>query len=314
MIRFDNRDVGLSERIEGTPDLAAIRRGDLSTLPYTLKDMAADSVGLLDALGIDRAHILGASMGGMVAQLMAIHWPERVRSLCLIMSSTGDRSVGQADPATMALMRRPAPATREGVVEAAVERSRALAGGRASRSTRTRHEPVRPRRTTAHTTPAGRIRQQAASIASADRTPELRGLRVPTVAIHGTDDRLVDISGGRAIADAVPGAWLEAVDGMGHGIVPEAWPQIIAAICRNAARPTASPGDSSGDSSGRQAGTRVRPRRAAREVPDRARQTASCGRLTPVPGARGGTRALHRRPPTHPGSSASRYPTTSTSR
>ncbi len=242
VIRFDNRDVGLSERMEGTPDLAAIRRGDLSTLPYTLKDMAADSVGLLDALGIDRAHILGASMGGMVAQLMAIHWPERVRSLCLVMSSTGDRSVGQADPATMELMRRPAPATREGVVEAAVERSRALAGNGFpfdEDAARTRAAAAYDR---AHD-PAGRIRQQAASIASADRTPELRDLRVPTVAIHGTDDRLVDISGGRAIADAVPGAWLEVVDGMGHGIVPEAWPQIIAAICRNAARPTASPGD-----------------------------------------------------------------------
>lgn len=242
VIRFDNRDVGLSRRLEGTPDLAAIRCGDLSTLPYTLEDMAADSVGLLDALGIDRAHLLGASMGGMVAQLVAIRRPERVLSLCSFMSSTGDPSVGQPDPAVIELMRRPAPATREGAVEAAVERSRALAGSgfpfdeEAARTTAARAYDR------AHD-PSGRLRQQAASIASADRSSALRGLSVPTVAIHGSDDRLVDISGGRAVADAVPGAWLEVVDGMGHGLVPEAWPQIIAAICRNAARTTALPGD-----------------------------------------------------------------------
>nr|BFE55562.1 alpha/beta hydrolase [Dactylosporangium thailandense] len=242
VIRFDNRDVGLSQRLEGAPDLTAIRHGDLTTLPYTLEDMAADSVGLLDALGIDRAHILGASMGGMVAQLVAIHWPERVLSLCSIMSSTGDRSVGQADPATMELMRRPAPATREGVVEAAVERSRALAGSGFPFD----EDAARTRAAAAHDRahdPAGRLRQQAAVIASADRTLALRGLCVPTVAIHGSDDRLVDISGGQATADAVPDAWLEVVDGMGHGIVPEAWPQIIAAVRRNAARATALPGD-----------------------------------------------------------------------
>ncbi|MDQ7905264.1 alpha/beta fold hydrolase [Phytohabitans sp. ZYX-F-186] len=242
VIRFDNRDVGLSQRLEGVPDLTAIRDGDLRTLPYTLDDMAADSVGLLDALGIDRAHILGASMGGMVAQLVAIHWPERMLSLCSIMSSTGDPSVGQADPAIMELMRRPAPATRAGVVEAAVERSRALAGSGFpfdEEAARTRAAAAYDR---AHD-PAGRLRQQAAAIASADRTPALRGLRVPTVAVHGSDDRLVDVSGGQATADAVPGAWLEVVDGMGHGIVPEAWPQIIAAVRRNAARATALPGD-----------------------------------------------------------------------
>ncbi|WP_236791816.1 alpha/beta fold hydrolase [Amycolatopsis sp. GM8] len=242
VIRFDNRDVGLSQRIDGNPDLAAIRGGDLSTLPYTLDDMAADVVGLLDALGLDRAHLLGASMGGMIAQLVAIRWPERVLSLCSIMSSTGDRAVGQPDPDTIALMRRPAPPTREGVVEAAVERSRALAGSGFpfdEEAARTKAAAAYDR---AHD-PAGRLRQQAAAIAAADRTPALRGLRVPTVVIHGTDDRLVGISGGRATADAVPDARFEVIDGMGHGIVRGAWPQIITAVRRNAARATAIPGD-----------------------------------------------------------------------
>lgn len=242
VIRFDNRDVGQSQRIEGTPDLAAIRRGDLSTLPYTLEDMAADCVGLLDALRIERAHVLGASMGGMVAQHLAIGWPARVLSLCTVMSSTGDRAVGRADPAVMELMRRPAPATRDEVVEAAVERSRALAGSGFPFD----EDAARRRAAAAHDRahdPAGRTRQQAAAIASVDRTPALRELRVPTVAVHGSDDRLVGISGGRAIADAVPGAWLEVVEGMGHGIVPGAWTQIISAIRRNADRATATPGD-----------------------------------------------------------------------
>ncbi|MFI5953886.1 alpha/beta fold hydrolase [Cryptosporangium sp. NPDC051539] len=237
VIRYDHRDVGLSRRSDGTPDLAAIRRGDLRTLPYTLDDLAADAVGLLDALGISRVHLLGASMGGMVAQLVAITYPERVLSLCSLMSSTGDRSVGQAHPATMELMRRPAPATREEVVEAAVERSRVLAGSGFPFD----EDAARSRAAVAYDRahdPAGRLRQQAAAIASPDRTVALRGLRVPTLVVHGSDDRLIDVSGGRATANAVPGALLEVVDGMGHGIVPGAWSQIIAAIRHNAARAT----------------------------------------------------------------------------
>lgn len=242
VVRFDNRDVGMSQHFAGTPDVEAIRRGDLSSLPYRLDDMAADAVGLLDALGVERAHVLGASMGGMVAQLMAIHWPDRVLSLCAIMSTTGDRSVGQADPAVLELMRRPAPSARADVIEAAVERSRALAG----RGFPFDEDAARARAVAAFERahdPLGRLRQQAAVVAAPDRTEQLRRLRVPTVAIHGNDDRLVDISGGRAIADAVPGAWLEVVDGMGHGIAAEARPQIIAALRRNADRATELSGD-----------------------------------------------------------------------
>jgi pimeloyl-ACP methyl ester carboxylesterase len=244
VIRYDNRDIGLSSRIEGSPDMPAIRAGDLSTLPYTVDDLAADAVGLLDALGIARAHVLGASLGGMIAQHVAIGWPERVLSLCSIMSTTGDRAVGQAAPAVMEVMRLPAPPTRDGVIEAAVERARMLAGSGFPFD----EQAARIRATVAYDRahdPAARIRQSAAAVAAAatDRTEALRGLRVPTVAIHGTDDRLIDLSGGRATADAVPGAWLEVVEGMGHGIVPGAWSQIISAVRRNADRATALPGD-----------------------------------------------------------------------
>jgi pimeloyl-ACP methyl ester carboxylesterase len=237
VIRYDNRDVGRSQWIEGTPDLDAIRAGDLRTLPYTLDDMAADAVGLLDALGLERAHIVGASMGGMVAQLVAIHWPERVRSLCTVMSTTGDHAVGRADTAVLELMRRPAVGTRESVIDAAVERSRALAGSGFPFDA----EAARARAAAAYDRahhPAGLQRQQAAVVAAADRTAALRELRVPTVAVHGSDDRLVDPSGSRAIASAVPDARLEIVEGMGHGIPPEAWPQLVAAIRRNADRAT----------------------------------------------------------------------------
>lgn len=234
VIRYDNRDIGLSEHMGGSPDLDAIRRGDLTTLPYTLDDMAADAVGVLDALRIERAHVLGASMGGMIAQTVAIGWPERVLSLCSIMSSTGDRAVGQADPAVMELMRRPAADTREGVIEAAVERSRALAGDLSFDE-----EGARARAAAAYDRdcdPAGRLRQQAAVIASGDRTSALRQLDVPTVVVHGSADRLVDLSGGRATAAAIPGARLEIVCGMGHGIPGDVWPQIMRVVVRNARR------------------------------------------------------------------------------
>lgn len=235
VIRFDNRDCGLSQRFSGVPDFAAIRSGDLNSLTYTLDDMAADAVGLLDALSIESAHILGASLGGTIAQIVSIRWPDRVRSLCSIMSSTGDPRVGRADPDVLELIRQPAPDTRQGVIDAAVERARALAGpGFPFDET-----AVRLRATSAYDRahyPAGRLRHQAAAIAASDRTGALGRLSVPTVVIHGSADRLVDVSGGRATADAIPGALLEVVDGMGHGIPAEAWPQIMRAVVRNARR------------------------------------------------------------------------------
>ncbi len=158
------------------------------------------------------------------------------------MSSTGDPSVGRADPVVLELMRRPAPSAREEVIAAAVERSRALAGSGFPFDENAARRRAAAAHDRAHE-PDGRIRQQAAVIATVDRTPALRDLQVPTLVIHGTDDRLVDISGGRAIAGAVPGAQLEIVEGMGHGIAPGAWTQIIKAVRRNADRATTFPGD-----------------------------------------------------------------------
>ena len=235
VIRFDNRDCGLSQRFAGVPDLAAIRRGDLTSLPYALDDMAEDAVGLLDALEIPSAHVLGASLGGMIAQIVTIRWPGRVRSLCSIMSSTGDRAVGQADPAALELVRVPAPDTRDGVVSTAIARSRALAGSGFPFD----EDAVRRRAAAAYDRahyPAGRLRHQAAAVAASDRTAALAGVAVPTVVVHGSEDRLVDVSGGRATAAAVPGASLEIVDGMGHGLPAAAWPQIMRAVVRNARR------------------------------------------------------------------------------
>jgi len=235
VIRFDNRDCGLSQRFDGVPDMAAIRRGDRTSLTYTLDDMAEDAVGLLDALEIDRAHIVGASLGGMIAQIVAIRRPDRVRSLCSLMSSTGDPAVGRADPVVMELIRRPVPDTRQDVIDAAVERSRTLAGtGFAfdEAAARLRAASAYDR---AHY-PAGRLRHQAAAVAAGDRTAALSHLSVPTVVVHGSDDRLVDISGGKATADAIRGASLEVIDGMGHGIPVGAWPQIMRAVVRNARR------------------------------------------------------------------------------
>lgn len=235
VIRFDNRDCGLSQRFEGLPDLPAIRRGDLSSLTYTLDDMADDVIGLLDALEIRSAHLVGASLGGVIAQLAAIRRPDRVRSLCSIMSSTGDPAVGWADPDAMELIRRPVPDSRQDVIDGAVERSRALAGTGFPFDEAAARLRVAAAYDRAHH-PAGRLRHQAAAVAAVDRTVALGQLSVPTAVIHGSEDRLIDVSGGRATAAAIPGAVLEIVEGMGHGIPAQAWPQIMRAIVRNARR------------------------------------------------------------------------------
>jgi len=216
VIRFDNRDVGLSTRFDGrVPDIEAIRGGDPSSAVYGLEDMADDAAGLLDALGVDRAHVLGASMGGMIAQTLAIRHPDRVRSLCSIMSTTGAPGVGEADPAALAVIRSGAPRTPEEIVESQVAMARALRGPGFpfdEAGTRARAEHAYRR---AHY-PEGKLRQQAAILVAPDRTAALRELSIPTVVIHGADDPLVGVSGGAATAAAIPDAWLVVVPGLGH--------------------------------------------------------------------------------------------------
>lgn len=237
VILFDNRDSGLSGGRDeaGLPDIVALLGGDARTVPYRLADMAADAAGLLDALDVDRAHLVGVSMGGMIAQQLTLDFPERVRSLCSIMSTTGDRSVGRPTPEAAAVLTRPAAPTREDAIANAVTVSRTIG----SPGFPADPDEVR-RRATAKVDrayrPAGTARQYAAILASPDRTTRLRDVAVPAVVIHGAEDPLIDVSGGRATAAAIPGAELLVLPGMGHDLPVAAWPQILDAIERTAHR------------------------------------------------------------------------------
>jgi pimeloyl-ACP methyl ester carboxylesterase len=237
VVRFDNRDSGRSGHMRDAPpaDLPAALRGDLSSASYTLSDMAADAVGLLDALHIDAAHVVGASMGGAIAQTIAIEHPKRVRSLTSMMFTTGDMAVGQCHPATLKSVFGGPPAhTREEVVARAV-RAASVAGS-----------PAFPTDPAALAERAGLAydrdhdeaaiaRQAVATVASGDRTERLRALDVPTLVLHGLADTLVDPSGGRATAAAIPGAELVLIEGMGHDIPAALYERIadhIAAVVR----------------------------------------------------------------------------------
>jgi pimeloyl-ACP methyl ester carboxylesterase len=222
VIRFDNRDVGLSTHLTDAPvpNLPAVLAGDLSSVSYTLSDMAADAVGLLEALGVGRAHVVGASMGGFIAQTMAIEHPERVRSLTSMMSTTGNRQVGQPSPdALREVFSGPPANTREEVIQQRLRASRVVGSpgypadeeevaAQAGRAWDRSHDPM------------GVARQAVASVASGDRTERLRGLDVPTLVMHGLADRMCDVSGGRATAEAIPGAELVLIEGMGHDLPP----------------------------------------------------------------------------------------------
>ena len=240
VIRFDNRDVGRSTKIRGgpPPNLLAAFLGRTENAPYTLADMAGDAVGLLDHLGIDGAHVVGASMGGMIAQTMAIRHPERVLSLASIMSTTGSRRVGQPRLKTLGLLFRRAPAQRDAYIEHFVRVFRVIGSpGYPSDEDRLRQRAGRAFDRCYY--PVGTGRQLMAISASGDRTAALRRVSAPTVVIHGRDDPLVPFSGGRATARAIPGARLVAIPGMGHDMPPPLWPRIIDAVAENAARATA---------------------------------------------------------------------------
>jgi pimeloyl-ACP methyl ester carboxylesterase len=231
VIRFDNRDVGLSTHLHDArpPDVMAALSGDASSATYTLSDMATDSVGLLDGLGLDSAHIVGASMGGMIAQTIVIEHPDRVRSLTSIMSTTGDASVGQARPEALgALLSAPATSRQE-----AVDRTVAIFRVIGSPGFELDEADLRERAGLAYDRaddPLGVARQLVAIVASGDRTASLRSVNVPTLVLHGAEDPLVDVSGGRATAEAVPDAELVVFDGMGHDLPRALWPAIEARI------------------------------------------------------------------------------------
>jgi pimeloyl-ACP methyl ester carboxylesterase len=236
VVRFDNRDVGRTTKVAGpSANVMAAFAGDLSSAAYRLTDMAGDAIGLLDVLGSERAHLVGASLGGMIAQTIAIEHPERVLSLTSMMSTTGDRSVGQPHPeAIPALLTRP-PGDREGYAEAAV-RLFAVIG---SKRVPGQDERVRERARASFDRgyfPEGTGRQLVAIIASGDRTAALRKLDLATLVIHGTADPLIDVSGGRATAAAIPGATLELIEGMGHDLPVPLWSRLVDLIVANAER------------------------------------------------------------------------------
>ncbi|MFJ8492014.1 alpha/beta fold hydrolase [Streptomyces sp. NPDC094038] len=236
VIRYDNRDCGLSTRFDDHPVdrgefVAAVSSGDLpaalAMVPYRLSDMADDGLGLLTALGIERAHVVGASTGGMIAQTMAISAPERVLTLTSMMSSTGESEYGRPSPEAQAVLFGPRPADREGYV-AAAEKEMVWASRRYGDTAALRELAADSFDRAYH--PAGTGRQLGAMILSGSRADALRALVTPTLVIHGLDDTLIDPSGGKRTADLVPGARLLLLPDMGHDRPRELWPRLIHAV------------------------------------------------------------------------------------
>ena len=238
VIRHDNRDAGLSTHFHHV-DLGAAMNAAFAdgTAPYTLSDLAADSVGLLDHLEIEAAHIVGQSMGGMIVQTIALEYPERVLSMCSIGSTTGDPEVGQPDPNGLAGLMQGAdpPADREEAADRYVATWTVLAGPKYPCDV-DRTRDIGLRAFDRDRDRVGVIRHMAAIRASGDRTPRLADIKVPVLVIHGTSDPLVTVSGGYATAKAIPNSELHIVEGMGHDIPPPLWDEFVDLIHANATR------------------------------------------------------------------------------
>jgi pimeloyl-ACP methyl ester carboxylesterase len=236
VIRYDNRDCGLSTKLDEHPlDLeefiAAVTSGDLdralAMAPYSLRDMACDGIDVLDRLGVDRAHVVGSSMGGMIAQKMAIEFPDRVLTLTSMMSSTGEQDYGQSTPEARRVLFSGRPADRDGYV-AAAERELVWGSRRYGDATALRALAAASYDRAYY--PAGVPRQLAAMILDGSRAEALTTLDVPTLVVHGVDDTLINPSGGRRTAELVPGSRLLLVEDMGHDRPPALWPHLVDAI------------------------------------------------------------------------------------
>jgi pimeloyl-ACP methyl ester carboxylesterase len=237
VIRFDNRDIGLSTKLteRGAPDVLAMLTGraDATAVPYTLRDMANDTIGLMDALGIAAAHVVGASMGGAIAQEMAIHHPGRLRTLTSIMSSTGEPGLPPPTQEAMEVLLAPVPTSREAYFARYRQTCQVLRGPGfpldeardAERAAEIFDRGLNP---------PGVARQFAAIVASGNRKDALRAVKVPVLVIHGDADPLVPLAGGVATARAIAGARLMVIKGMGHALPIAMWPQIIEAIAAHA--------------------------------------------------------------------------------
>jgi pimeloyl-ACP methyl ester carboxylesterase len=234
VIRFDNRDCGLSTKLAGVPvDLPAVLaawegQGAMPSVPYLLSDMARDAVAVLDDLDIDRAHVVGASLGGMIVQTMAVEHPDRLRTLTSIMSTTGERAFYQWDPEVRARLMTPPPSDREGAIAASVEVGRLISGPRY-------FDPAEAAAASAAAYdrsffPEGAVRQTAAIRASGSRDAALRELSIPTLVIHGMADPLILPIGGQHTAEIIPGANLLLLHDMGHDLPRPLWPLLIDAI------------------------------------------------------------------------------------
>jgi pimeloyl-ACP methyl ester carboxylesterase len=239
VIRFDNRDVGLSTKVDSPHlDFAAeflkAFSGEEITAPYLVSDMAADAAGLLDHLGIEAAHVVGASMGGMIVQQLAIDFPERVLTVTSIMSTTGDRDIGQPHPEAAATLLRPPAADRDAYIEGHVETWRVIGS-----PDYFDEAEVRARGGAAYDRcyfPLGTGRQLLGILASPSRRDALGKIEMPALVIHGAVDPLVDVTGGRRTAEAIPGADYLEIDDMGHDLPRQLWPVIVEAVTRHVAK------------------------------------------------------------------------------
>jgi pimeloyl-ACP methyl ester carboxylesterase len=239
VIRFDNRDVGLSTRLDelGIPNVLALMQakaqGEAVQAPYTLRDMADDAVGLLDALEIGSAHIVGISMGGMIAQEMAIHHPRRVRTLTSIMSSTGNPELPPPRPEAQSVLLKPFPMDRESYLENAIQTWRILSGpGYPMDEARVRERAGKSFDRGLSLT--GTARQLAAILASDSREEALRSITHKTLVIHGDADPLVPVECGKETASSIPNAKLLIIEGMGHDLPLAVAPQVLEAIVNHA--------------------------------------------------------------------------------
>jgi pimeloyl-ACP methyl ester carboxylesterase len=239
VVRFDNRDVGLSTKFAHvTPDLASVVKarveGRTPEVPYDVHDMADDAIAVLDAAGVARAHVMGFSMGGMIVQTMAIDHPDRLVSMTSVMSTTGDTDVGQSSPEAQQLFMAAPPTDRDSYVARHLEAIRTWGSPAHYDDERLRANAMAAFDRCFE--PAGQARQVMAIASGSSRTDALRAVRVPTLVLHGSEDKLVDPSGGRRTAEAIPGARFVLLDGMGHDYPPAYWDQIVALVTEHARR------------------------------------------------------------------------------
>lgn len=238
VIRYDNRDTGRSSRAQGRVTRLDVVRAFSQTsrrAPYSLADMADDGFGLLDHLGLDSAHVVGVSMGGMIVQTMAVAQPQRVRSMVSIMSTTGRRTVGWQDPRLFPMLLGPRLGTREDYIVGSAKMWRYI-GSPAFPIDEAVNRAKAAETFDRGISSAGILRQMAAILTQPNRTRELRSLRIPVAVIHGLADRMVHVSGGRATAAAIPDAELVTIAGMGHDLPPQLYDDIIDVIERTAHR------------------------------------------------------------------------------